>query len=165
MLTNFTLSRQVVAQKQVGEALLTWYAVQQSDILTIIGTLLSRLLMLLGLYTLYSIYYPQNRFTDVLLAYFILITTYFSNSAYYLFHTTVLLLLIPIVIHYYKNCKKTKDGPASFILWSFMTLAISQLLFIFGRVSLYIIAELTQLIGYSLLLIAFIMVLRYGKKK
>jgi len=62
---------------------------------------------------------------------------------------------------------RTKHYTAKLLALSFGVIAGSQLIFVFVRINplLYVIAESIQLIGYIMLLITFVMVLRYGKKK
>ena len=168
ILTNFTLYSLATHTQRVGFLILTYNFVHYSDLLFLIGTLVSRLFMLLGLYGLYSLYYQkQLKSTIFFIIYFILINTYFSDSAYYLFHLTALLFLFFIVGKYYLNYKKTHDKPARLLACSFCTIALSQIVFMFvGLYSLlYVLAESIQLIGYILLLISFVLVLRYGTKK
>jgi hypothetical protein len=61
----------------------------------------------------------------------------------------------------------TKDLPARWLFVSFATIALSQLFFMFIRMEeeLYVVAEGVQLLGYIILLVGFLMVLYYGKKK
>ena len=93
--------------------------------------------------------------------------TYFTLSEYHVFHLTTLILLLFLIKKYYDNYLKTKDKPAGLIFWSFLTIALSQLIFIFIGINntFYVVAESVQLFGYLLLVISFIMVRKYGKKK
>ena len=168
ILTNFTLYTHVWKTLQFGLFNLTYQTIYYSDTLLIVGTLISRLLVLLGLYTLYLVYYKEQLKSAIFfMIYFILITTYFSNNAYYLFHFTNFLFLTFIIYKYVQNYHCTQDIPAKFILYSFCLIALSQIGFMFVDLSSlwYVAAELIQLSAYLLLLISFMMVLRYGKKK
>ena len=165
--TYFTLYREITQTRQVGLITLTYNIVQTSDALLLVGTIISRFLMLLGLYLLFTLYYPaKQRSTTFFMAYLLLIVAYLSHPAYYVFHLTAFLFLLFIISHYYHNYHKTKDQPAHWLFYSFLAIGISQLLFIFIKLDdvLYVGAEAIQLLGYLLLLISFLMV-RYGKKK
>jgi Na+/proline symporter len=91
---------------------------------------------------------------------------YFSEDSYYIFHITTLLFLIFITARYYKNYRENKNPSAKLLATSFSIITISQLVFCFIRLNplLYVTAELVQLIGYIILLITFIKVLKDGKK-
>ena len=93
--------------------------------------------------------------------------TYFSHSAYYMFHLTSLVLLLLITMEYYSNHFKNKIITSRLVTYSFSIITLSQIVFIFVNLNplIYVIAECVQLIGYAILLLAFIMVLKYGKKK
>ena len=168
ILTNFTLYEHVTTTKQIGFFTLTFHTIHYSDTLFLVGTILYRLLTLLGFYLLFSIYYKeQPKPIYLLMFFFIFISTYFTSQTYYIFHLAALLFLIFITKKYYANYLKTKDRPAKLIFWSFGIILLSQLIFIFIGLTkiLYVIAEVTQLLGYALLLVSFMMVLYYGKKK
>ena len=167
-LANFTLYTHIVRTRDFGLFVLTYYTVQPWDALTVIAVTLSRLLMLVGLYILYNLYYPQEKSSTILLvSYFLLITTYFSDRTYYFFHITALLLLLFVIYRLWQSHRRTRDTPAFFIFLSFCIIALSQVSFIFVKVShlFYAVAEIIQLLGFMLLLGSFILVLRYGAKK
>ncbi len=168
ILTNFTLYQHVLATRNLGLFTITYHTVVENEALEIIGTMVYRLLSLLGLYTLFSLYYKQqDRASIILIIYFIIITTYFTSAAYYVFHITSLLLLVFILLHYHHNYCHTKDRFAKLVYISFGIIALSQLIFIFLRINLFLypIAETIQLIGYLLLLLSFILVRSHGRKK
>ena len=77
------------------------------------------------------------------------------------------LLLILLAWHCYQNYRVTKDRPALLIFSSFSIIALSQILAVFLMMTktFYVVSEIVQLLGYSLLLSAFLMVLYYGTKK
>ena len=168
ILTNFTLYQQVLRTQQLGLFTFTYQTVQYSDTLFLVGTLLYRLLTLLGLYVLFSIYYnDQPKPMYLLTVFFIFVSTYFTSANYYIFHITALLLLMFVVKKFHDNSIKTKDKLAKLICGSFAVIMLSQLVFVFVHLAgiLYVIAEIIQLIGYGLLLASFILVRHYGKKK
>lgn len=164
IITNFTLYYQTPVTKNLGIFILTYTAVKETHILFIVGFLMYRLLMLLGLYILYSMYIKQEGMNAFLIIYLIMVSTYFSSSAYYLFYITSLIFLAMVTIHYYQNYKKSHQS--KLLLYSFGTITISQAIFVFVRLSavLYVVAEIVQLIGYLGLFITLLQVLKYGKK-
>jgi hypothetical protein len=132
----------------------------------LIGLLLYRILTLLGLYTLYSLFAKQGKSTMFLIVFFIIITMYLSQLTYYIFHFTALVFLAIITLHYSRlSSRKRRFGP-KLIASSFGILFLSQALFLFAGLSsiCYVIAEFIQLVGFAALLASFFQV-RYGKKK
>jgi hypothetical protein len=63
--------------------------------------------------------------------------------------------------------KKTKSRITKLIFGGFGIVAISQLLFMFVKLNtnIYAVAQTVMLAGFVLLLLALILVLKYGKKK
>ncbi len=167
IITNFTIYYHVLETRRIGFMTFTYNAVNSSHILFFVGFLMYRLLMLFGLYMLYSIYLKQQKSNIFLISYLIIISTYFSSSAYYLFHITSLFFLVIITYRYLKNYKKNRDSTTKLLAYSFGMITLSQVVFVFVAINtfLYVIAELIQLASYISLLITFIMVLRHGKKK
>jgi len=168
IITNFTLYEQVYKIVPLGIFTLTYTTVQYSDTLFLIGTLLYRFLTLLGFYLLFRIYCgKQSWYLDALMIYFIIIAMYFTSHAYYIFHLTTFILILPLAWRYVFNYRQTKDKAAQLLAWSFSIIAISQLAFILLSIDkiVYVLAEGIQFIGYVLLLLSFLMVRFYGKKK
>ncbi|MFH2028630.1 MAG: hypothetical protein ABIJ08_05800, partial [Nanoarchaeota archaeon] len=168
ILTNFTIYYQILETKQVGLVTMTYQTLRSSDTLFFMCFLAYRLLTLLGLFMLYHIYEKKQSITNlIIVVYLIIMLTYFSHSAYYIFHITSLLFLALITIKYHLMYKKYKVGTTKLLTYSFAVIGISQILFVFIMFNelLYVTAEIVQLIGYSILLLTFITVLRHGKKK
>ena len=168
IITNFTLYEFELKTKTLGLLTFTYQTIEVSNTLFLVGTLLYRFLTLIGFYLLFSTYYKENQKpVFLIMAYFIFIATYFASQAYYVFHLSALIFLLFIVKKYFDNYSRTKDKPAKLILTSFIIILISHAIFIFVEMEhlLYVVAEITQLFGYAMLLISFITVLRYGKKK
>ena len=165
IVTNFTLYHQKLETKTFGLITYTYSTLQQSDILFQLGFLFHRLLMLFGLYLLYSIYAKPKKGTSFLIFYLIVVSTIFMRSAYFIFHLSSLILLILISLYYIKNYKKSYNNKLLFT--SFLTIILSQLLFMFIKfdLTLYIVAEFVQLLAYIVLLITIIRVLKDGKKR
>jgi len=166
ILTNFTIYYSEIETKIIGLTTLTYNTVEASNALFLIGFLLYRILMLLGLLTLYTIYSKSKGTNTFMIIFLLLVTTYFTSNSYYIFHTTAFLFLLFITIQYWRSYKKEKRGSNRLLMWSFGLIALSQVFFVFIRLEnwLYVLSEIVQLIGYALLLITFIKVLKDGKK-
>jgi hypothetical protein len=165
--TNFTVYYHVLETRQIGFVSFTYQTMRSTDTLFFFGFLLYRICTLMGFYILYSIYQKQPSSNIFIILYMILVMTYFSQSAYFIFHITSLILLLFITHTYYRNNQKVKHYTSKLTFLSFALITLSHLISIFVKVNLlfYVIAELIQLCGYIMLLFAFIMVLRYAKKK
>ena len=167
ILTNFTLYFSVLQTQNIGGLLFTYHFIQPSDILFTIGSLIYRILTLIGLYLLYTIYDPQSRSSKWLAIFLIIAAMYFSQESYYIYHIITLIVLVLITLRYYKNYRENQNYSTKLLAISFTIIILSHLVFCFVMLNplLYVTAELIQLIGYSVLLITFIRVLRDGKKK
>jgi len=167
IITNFTLYYSAIETKQIGLFTLTYNYFQSTSVLFTIGFLFYRILMLIGLFILYSIYSKPNLMYSLFIIYLLLISSYFSRSAYYVFHLTSLLILLGITIQYLYNYKKNHRKTNKWLLYSFSLITLSQIVFVFIGINslFYVIAEGIQLFGYIALVITFIKVLIDGKKK
>ncbi|MBI2498787.1 hypothetical protein HYV88_00935 [Candidatus Woesearchaeota archaeon] len=146
---------------------LTFKTTEILEDLLFFGVLLYRLLTLFGFYILYSIYQKQSKATIFLISYLILVSTYFSKEIYYVFHTTAFVLLLTIIISYYWKHLNRQYSSTGLLTYSFMIIAISQIFFMVAGLDnhFYVAGKLIQLVGYILLLITFIIVIKYGRKK
>jgi len=167
ILTNFRIYYDVDVTSRIAGRLYSYELVKYTDILFYIGTLAHRILMLLGLYALYSIYHEHTKSEAFLSAYLLVIIAIFTQSNYYLFHITSFLLVALIAWKYFQNYRKNRSQPAKLLASSFGIITLSHFLFCFIIFSqeLYVAAEIIQLVGFLLLLITFIRVLKDGKKK
>ncbi len=168
ILTNFTLFRQSIIEKTIGDLTYTFLAIQKSDIFLILGYLLFRFLMLIGLIGIYLILDKQSKQTEVnkriivLLTFFAFITAMISHYYFIIFHITAALLLGFITYLFYNNCKKKCTQTSRLVSTAFLIIFISQLLFILVQFNteFYVVAEVFQLLGFIILLITYFLVLR-----
>jgi hypothetical protein len=167
IMMNFTIYYNVLETKKIGFITFSYNVLKSSDTLFFVGFLVYRLLTLIGLYMLYSLYKKQPKTNIFLIAYLLIISTYFTQSAYYVFHMTSLILLVMITYEMFRNYKKKKHNTTKWLTISFGIITLSQILFIYVKLNhnLYVIGEVIQLVGYVLLMITFLKVLYYGKKK
>ncbi len=167
ILTNFTIYYTTLKTQQVGMMMVTYTFVNESNVLFTIGMLVYRILTLLGLYFLFSLYYPaKDKATVFLMVFFILVTGYFLRSAFHIFHLTTFLFFLFITYYYYQNYCKTRDCLGKYLFGSFIVLTLSQFILMLYEVHplFYSLGEVVQLIGYLGLAVTFFMVRGYGKK-
>ena len=166
ILMNFTLYYRITETAKIGFVTFSYPTMRSTDAFFFFGFLFHRLLMLFGLYLLYSIYQKQNMPTFILTSFLIMMLTYYSQSAYYIFYLTALVLLALITASLVGSYKKSKFKMTKMFAASFGIIGLSQIFFIlvYIRVQYYVLGEIIQLIGYLLLLASFVMVLRDAKK-
>jgi len=167
ILTNFRVYYDVDVTRRIGNMMYSYELVRYTDILFYIGTLAHRVLMLLGLYALYSIYHEHSKSEGLFAAFLLVVVAIFTHNSYYVFHIISLILMVLVAWRYLQNYRRNKSQSSKLLAISFGVLTISHALFCFVMLSqvLYVAAELIQLVGYTVLLITFIKVLNDGKKK
>jgi len=165
--TDITVYYDIIKTKQIGIFTITYQTIRAEKVLFVAGHFAHYLLMLLGLYILYVVLNRKSTMNHLLILYFIVMTTIFSNFSYFIFHLTAFVLLLGISYRYYAIYRKNKRKLTKLIFTSFSVIAVSQILFMFVKLwgNIYVVAQIMQLIGFILLLIAFILVLKNGKKK
>jgi hypothetical protein len=133
-----------------------------------LGFLTHAFLTLFGFYMLYALA-SKERFTMnyIIIAYFIFISTYFARFNTIVFYLTALIFVMALSRRYILAYKEYGYVNTLYLGWSFGIIGLSQAVFIFATQSrtLYILAEILQLIGYLALLATFIMVLKNARKK
>ena len=167
IVTDITVIYEIINVKQVGILDVTFKTIYTEKVLFVAGHLAHYLFLLLGLYILYVVLNRKSTMNHLFILYFIIITTIFSNFSYFIFHLTALVLLMGIAYRYFLIYKSNKRKSTKLLFTSFCILALSQVLFMPVKlyVNIYIAAQIVQLIGFLILLIAFITVLYNGKKK
>lgn len=173
VLTNITVYYNVFETYHMGVLSFTVSSLKASSIFYNGGYFFYRLLTLIGLYLFITII-DKKETNSLFMVYFIAITTIFSTWAYYIFQLTAFLFSGYITFNYFKSYKQKicdlcdkKANNIKYPFLAFLVLTISNALFIFIRLNgyIYVIAEYIQLVGYVILLYAFIRVLKYGTKK
>jgi len=109
----------------------------------------------------------KNQRVIVILIYLVFIATWISAIHYQLFYTTTFVLLLLITYSYYQNYREIKGEKARFVAIAFGILLVSQAFFVFVIYSrtIYVVAELLQLLGFVYLLIPFILIFKKKPKK
>lgn len=167
ILINFTIYYQVLHTQMIGSIEYTQVILKSSEVLAVSGLFLYRLFTLLGFFVLYSIYEKQSKANVILMIYFIVISIFFSKEEYYIFYLTSFILLGVISNRYYQNYRKNRKKTSGMLAASFSVIALSQVFFMFVNFTkhFYVVGELIQLIGYTILLVAFVTVLKHGREK
>ncbi len=125
------------------------------------------LTLLIGLYLFYAVYDKQSKSNMILAVYLIVLLSYFSHSNPAVFHFSAFMILF-LATMLCVNRYISKKYPATMLLiLGVAVITASQALFTFveRNEKIYLIAEVVQLVGYLTLLLTFIAVLIYGRKK
>ena len=167
IVTDITIYSDIIHTKKLGIFIITYKTIYAEKLLFVAGHFAHYLLMLLGLYILYVVLNRRSTMNHLLILYFIVITTVFSNFSYFIFHLTAGALLLGIAYRYYTIYRANKRRLTKVIFISFGILALAQALFMPVKLyaNIYVAAQVVQLTGFLLLLIAFVLVLKNGKKK
>ena len=109
----------------------------------------------------------KNQRVIALLVYFVFLATWISVVHYQLFYLTTFVLLLLITRAYYLNYKEIKTAKARFVVIAFGILLVSQALFVFVIYlrTIYVLAEVLQLLGFVYLLLPFILIFKKKPKK
>ncbi|MBI2101675.1 hypothetical protein HYT53_03605 [Candidatus Woesearchaeota archaeon] len=128
---------------------------------------LYRAVTLIGLCFFYSIYEKQSKSNIFLLSFLIISLLYFSNSSYVMFHLGYFVILMLVTLQSIRGYGVKKYPATRLLVFSLGTITISQFSLLFAALDekIYVAGELIQLVGYVALLITFIAVLIYGRKK
>ncbi|MBL7055286.1 hypothetical protein ISS07_00060 [Candidatus Woesearchaeota archaeon] len=104
----------------------------------------------------------KNKGVLALMFYFVILATWMSVIHYQLFFVTSFLLLLLITYSYYMNYLEAKTEKTRFVMTAFGILLISHAFFIFVIYSstMYVLAELVQLLGFIYLLVPFMLIFK-----
>lgn len=127
-----------------------------------------RMLTLTGLYIVYRLP-KENKFKGLDLAlvlFFIILSAFISGEVFYIFNITALILLIFIVASYREVYRKNGFINTKILIIAFGVLAISHLMYVLSAFDIFFaIANVVELIGYSILLGLIMRILKDGKEK
>jgi hypothetical protein len=132
-----------------------------------ISFMLYSILTLVGFYLLYTIYEREiSRRTTFLILYMLLIVAVFSENAYLFLHLTAMLLSVFITYSLWKNYTRNNLKSTKYLAVGFGILSASRIFFLLANSNppMYVVGEIVQFLGYLLLLLTFITVLKNGKK-
>ncbi len=167
VLSHLVIYWHEVETKSIGLISITYREIEHSTAPFFYGMLAYRVLTLVALYLLYTVYAEQHRReTTLFILYLLILTGIFMAHVWFFFPLTVLILFLLIAIKIYKAYQQNHYGKTCLLLSGFTLLIISQLPFLFADKAplAYITGEVLQLVGYILLLLVFLKV-TYGAKR
>ncbi|MBI2135428.1 hypothetical protein HYU09_05540 [Candidatus Woesearchaeota archaeon] len=162
---TFAIYRPSVTRTALGSSIHQAFTGLTPYSINAIALVIHYFFMLLGFMILFLIISRltwKNQRVIVLLVYFVFLATWLSIIHYQLFYATSLVLLLLITYSYYRNYMEVKNEKARFVTTAFGILLISQAFFVFAIYSgtVYVLAELIQLLGFIYLLIPFMLIFR-----
>lgn len=121
---------------------------------------------LFGLYFFYSVYDKQSKSNIALIFYLVITLLYFSHYSPSTFHMTSFVTLSLVTLQSFTRYLNKKYPATRLLVMGLLIITLSQLSFMaaYWDKNLYVIGEITQLVGYVILLITLIAVLTYGRK-
>jgi hypothetical protein len=166
VLTKLVLYYDVGPSQQIGAAIVAAHVLSSVDIFYYVGFFLHKFLTLSGLYIICRLPREHRSIWDsILIIYFIVISALGSQEIFYLFHITALVILLFIGYNYYKLYMRNQFKNTLILLFAFLFLGLSQLIYILSPVeTMYVLANILELITYIVLLILVVIILYYGKK-
>ncbi len=167
-LTNLLTHSQAWLSREFWITIFGTQVIKSYSFFSALGFMAYALLTLFGFYIIYALSSKDELSMNyVIIAYFILITTYFTRFTYFIIYLSAFIFLFAISRRYFLAYAEKKYKNTLLLGVSFSVITLSQFIFIFSSSnhSLYVIAEIIQLIGYLFLLNTFLRVLRYAKKK
>lgn len=167
VLTKLVLYYDFGPSQQIGAAIIASQVFNSVDIFYNLGFFFHKFLTLAGLYVIYRLPRTKKSAWDIVVGiYFIMVSVVMMGNFYYLFHLTALVILIMIGRNYYKLYQKNKFKNTIILWFAFCVLALSQLIYILSPLeTMYVLANILELITYIVLLILVALILYYGKKK
>lgn len=162
---TLTIYKPTITRTPLGSSIHQAFANLTPYSINAIALVIHYFFMLLGFTILFLIISRltwKNQRVIVLLFYFVFLATWLSIIHYQLFYATSFAILSLITYSYYRNYREIKSEKARFVTIAFGILLISQAFFVFAIYSgtIYVLAELIQLLGFVYLLIPFILIFR-----
>jgi len=167
IITNFDIYYMNKASIKIANTMFYFETSHISEILFTTGFSVFKFLMMLSFFGLLYITWRKKSEIFWLGVYFISVITVFSYHAYYVFHITMVVMLLFLFNYYYRNYKHRSPANREPFLTaaSFFMLMLSQAAFtaIAMDITMYVVGDILQTMGYSLLLYDYILVTRNEK--
>jgi len=167
--TKLVLYYDIGPAQAIGQAIIANQLVSSVDIFYYLGFFFHNLLVLIGLYIIYRLPQKKLHLEDyILVLYFIVLSAILSEYSgfFYLFHLTAFVLSLLIINNYCKIYKKNKFANTRILIAAFSVFALAHLIYVFSEIDvLFVIANVTELISYVILLFLIIRIMKYGEKK
>jgi D-alanyl-lipoteichoic acid acyltransferase DltB (MBOAT superfamily) len=168
IISEFVIYEKELVQQQIGPWIVTRTIIEPVTEVHVYSHTIFRLLSLFAFFILLVVTLEKkDKPTIILLTYFMILVTFVSIYAHILFYITQMLLIALLVYHFHQNYLKHKTRQALFVTLAFLGMFVSNIVLTFMMYDpdIYVIGEVLQLIGFGLLLYAFILVKKNDKPK
>ncbi len=162
---TFAIYTPPIRESGIGRVVQTTFSALTLSKINGVAFLLYIFLTLLGFMILFLIVSKltwENKRVIAMLLYFVLVATWLGVIHYQLFYVTTFAMLSLITLSYFKNYEEIKSKNSMKVVIAFGILLVSHAFFVFVIYfeTVYVIAEMIQLLGFLFLLIPFISVFR-----
>jgi hypothetical protein len=168
IISGFVIYQKVIVQQMIGPYMISRVMVEPVTWVHTYSHTIFRLLSLFAFLILIIVTLEiKNKPTMILMVYFMVLVAVVSIYAHILFYLTQILLIALLLHHFYHNYLKHKSCQALYVTLAFLGIFISNtvLTFMMYDPKIYVIGEMFQLLGFGLLLYAFILVKKNDKPK
>lgn len=167
---TLSIYRPEITRTQIGSSIHQAFSSVTPYSINAVALVVHYFFMILGFVMLFLIISRltwKNQGAIALLLYFVLVATWLSIVHYQLFYATSFVLVSLIAYSYYRNYREAKNERTRFVAMAFAIILVSQAFFIFVIYSktMYVLAQLVQLLGFIYLLIPFILIFRKRPKR
>jgi len=166
---TFSIYRPEITRTQLGSSVHQAFTSLTPYDINAIALVVHYFFMLLGFMMLFLIISKltwKNQGAIALLLYFVFLATWLSIIHYQLFYATSFVLVALIAYSYHQNYREVRSERARFVAIAFGIILVSQAFFAFAIYSktVYVLAQLVQLLGFVYLLIPFMLIFRKPRK-
>jgi len=167
ILTKFILYYDIGITQEIGKAIITSQIVKSVDIFYYTGFFFNKFFTLLGLYTIYKLPSAKRISGEfIFTTYLLLVVAMLSSGVQLFYHLTALIILVLVIKNYYKIYKKDRVLNTQILIYAFILLGTSQVLFMLSKLNyIYVGAQSIQLLGYIILLGLIMKIMKNGKEK
>ena len=163
ILTKLVLYYDTTFTQQIGEMVITYHVLSSVDILYQLGFFFNKFLMLLGFFIIYKIFNKSKKGDLFIVIYFIVLSALISSMIYHLYHLSLIMVLILIISNYYELYKKNNSENTRILIYAFSILLLSNCIFMFSGISsLFVLADVLELVSYIILLLLIIRILKFN---
>jgi len=167
ILTKFVIYYKTNLQQVMGDIIIKYSVLHQSDLPYDIGFFLYKFLTLAGLYMIYRLPLKNKNVGDILLGiFFLVLSALAGQSIYYIFHITVIIMLLLIINNYLKIYEENKNNNTKLLIIAFGILTLGNMFLILSSfIWAYVVGQILQLVSYVLLLGLVININKNGRSK
>jgi hypothetical protein len=159
--SQLIIYKKVMVLQEIGPFLVSRKVLEPVTWLHTYSYAVFSILMLFSMLILLAVAFRiHDKPTLILLTYFMVIITLLTGHALPVLHLTLALMAVMLVFHFYTNYAKNHACQALYVTLAFLSIFFSHvvMMFMMYNTTIYVVSEVLQLVGFGLLLYAFILV-------